>query len=239
MSDRGSTPGPAGGRPTVHRPLPSPATADEVVGRLAHDVRTPLLTARSAVSLVREELGNLAPDLESLVGRAEAALDRVDRTLSAAVEHARIGTARLAPRRVEVRGVLLEAIASVGADAEARTTLRGRDRSALADPDALRRIVTNLVDNALRYGGDGAVTVTIGGDRTVVTVQVRDHGPGLGGDDDLFSPFVRGAASRGRDGSGLGLATAADLARRLGGDLSGRDAPDGGAVLTLELPAAD
>ncbi|MEX1161950.1 MAG: HAMP domain-containing sensor histidine kinase [Nitriliruptor sp.] len=222
----------------MHRALASHAAADEVVGRLAHDVRTPLLTARSAVSLVREQLGELAPDLEALVGRAEAALDRVDRTLTAAVEHARVGTTPLAPRRVEVRGVLLEAIASVGADAEARTVVSGQDRSALADPDALRRIVTNLVDNALRYGGDGTVQVTIGGGGAVVTIEVHDDGPGLGGDDDLFAPFVRGATSNGRDGSGLGLATAADLARRLGGHLSGRDVPEGGAVLTLELPAA-
>ncbi|MEX1178672.1 MAG: sensor histidine kinase, partial [Nitriliruptor sp.] len=109
----------------------------------------------------------------------------------------------------------------------------------LADRDAVRRIVTILVDNAVRYT-DGRVEVSLdgGGAGSPVTIEVRDHGPGLG-EGELFAPFVRGAAARDVPGSGLGLATAADLARRLGGDLVGSDAPGGGARLRLELPSAD
>ncbi|WP_052666290.1 ATP-binding response regulator [Nitriliruptor alkaliphilus] len=223
---------------TVIRPAAAPPAANEVVGRLAHDVRTPLLTARGAVSLVREQLGSLAPDLEDIVARAESALDRVDRTLTAAVEHARIGAAPLTPRRVEVREVLVEAVAAVGPQAENRTTVRGRVRHVLADRDALRRIVVNLVDNAVRYS-DGPIELVISDADGRVAIDVRDHGPGFGVDgQDLFAPFARGPAGRDRPGTGLGLATAADVTRRLGGDLSAADRGDG-ATVTVRLPAAD
>lgn len=223
---------------TVVRPAATAQRTSEVVGRLAHDVRTPLLTARGAVSLVREELGTLDPDLADLVARAEVALDRVDRTLTAAVAHARAGSAPLAPERVELRELLTEAVTAVGPDAEARTSIdAAQEEHALADRDALRRIVTNLIDNAIRYS-DGRVELTVTGADREVTIEVRDHGPGFGDDgQDLFAPFARGAAGRSVPGSGLGLATAADLTRRLGGELSATDLGDGASV-TLRLPAA-
>lgn len=223
---------------TVIRPATTAPATSEVVGRLAHDVRTPLLTARGAVSLVREEIGTLSPDLEDLVARAESALDRVDRTLTAAVEHARIGAAALTPRRVELREALVEAVAAVGPRAEARTTIDGPLRHVLADREALRRIVINLIDNAVRYG-DGPIRLAIRDQDGQVAIDVIDHGPGLGADgDELFAPFARGPAGRNRPGTGLGLATAAELARRLAGDLSAVDRADG-ATVTLQLPVAE
>jgi signal transduction histidine kinase len=232
--DAGATAAPR----TVVRPAAAPPPTSEVIGRLAHDVRTPLLTARGAVSLVREELGDLAPGLEDLVIRAESALDRVDRTLTAAVEHARIGAAALAPRRVELREVVVEAIAAVGPRAEARTTVEGPLRHVLADRDALRRIVINLLDNAVRYG-DGPIALVVRDQDGQVALDVIDRGPGFGADgQDLFAPFARGPAGRDRPGTGLGLATAAELARRLAGDLSATDRPDG-ATVTLRLPSGD
>lgn len=223
---------------TIVRPAATPPAPSEVIGRLAHDVRTPLLTARGAVSLVREELGALPAGLQDVIARAEVALDRVDRTLTGAVEHARIGAAPLAPRRVEVREVLVEAVAAVGPQAEARTRITGPPQHVLADRDALRRIVTNLVDNAVRYS-DGPVELAVAEQDGQVAIDVRDHGPGFGDEgEELFAPFARGRAGRDRPGTGLGLATAAELARRLAGDLSATDHPDGTAV-SLRLPAAD
>jgi signal transduction histidine kinase len=229
---------PPSGPRQVRRPTAAAPPTSEVVGRLAHDVRTPLTTARGAVALVREQLGARDPELAEVVGHAETSLDRVERTLAAAVEHARVGAAPLTPRRVEVRDVAIEAVSAVGPRAGSRVSVRGPSRHALADREALRRIVSNLVDNAVRYS-DGPVEVTVldAGD-DLVGIEVRDHGPGLGADaSDLFAPFVRGATSRGRPGSGLGLATAAELVRRLGGDLTAGDDPGGGAVLRVQLPA--
>jgi DNA-binding NarL/FixJ family response regulator len=130
----------AGPPPPPARPVVRPAAAaqrtSEVVGRLAHDVRTPLLTARGAVSLVRDELGTLAPDLADLVEHAEVALDRVDRTLTAAVAHARAGSAPLTPERVELRELLIEAVTAVGPDAEARTRIDDGQHSTMRLPTA-------------------------------------------------------------------------------------------------------
>ncbi|MGV9264915.1 HAMP domain-containing sensor histidine kinase [Kitasatospora sp. NPDC003701] len=101
------------------------------------------------------------------------------------------------------------------------------------DPRRLERIVGNLVVNAHRHGGR-PVRVTVEG-RTVV---VRDHGPGFPADLLLHGPrrFHTGAAERGA-GHGLGLTIALGQARLLGADLRLDNAPDGGAVATLRLPA--
>jgi signal transduction histidine kinase len=70
-------------------------------------------------------------------------------------------------------------------------------------------------------------------------IEVRDEGPGLGDDPDaLFEPFVRGLSAGGTEGTGLGLATAADLVRRMGGELIAQDRAGGGACFTVTLPDA-
>jgi two-component system sensor histidine kinase MprB len=100
-------------------------------------------------------------------------------------------------------------------------------------PRALTRAVSNLVDNAIKYGA-GAIEVTVAG----TTVEVRDHGAGIP-DDDLprvFDRFYRADAARTETGSGLGLAIVAQVVERHGGTVAARNAPDGGAVVGFTLP---
>lgn len=108
------------------------------------------------------------------------------------------------------------------------------------DSGALRRVFQNLVENAVRYGGEAALGWTTGGDQVEVTVD--DRGPGLAGADArrLFEPFVRGDPSRNRatGGTGLGLAIVRTLAERHGGAASLSDRPEGGARATVTLPLA-
>jgi two-component system OmpR family sensor kinase len=107
-----------------------------------------------------------------------------------------------------------------------------------ADPTEVARIVGNLLDNALRHGGEPIRVRTYASDGRAI-VEVADRGPGIAVADAgrVFEPFyrVRSDASA-PAGSGLGLAIAADLARRYGGRLTVESSPGSGARFRLELP---
>jgi two-component system sensor histidine kinase MprB len=102
-------------------------------------------------------------------------------------------------------------------------------------PQRLERAVNNLLDNAARHSpSHGTVEVTV--DRA--GVRVRDHGTGVESEDlpYVFDRFFRGASSRGSQGSGLGLAIVRQVAEQHGGHAVAHNAPDGGAVFTIEVP---
>ena len=124
--------------------------------------------------------------------------------------------------------------------------------TATFDPDQLGRVVSNLLDNALRYAAPGPVELGAAQVGTGVgqtgfgqggtELWVRDRGPGLPGDPErLFERFYRGDSSRTRDGageqgSGLGLSIARAIVQAHGGTLSAENAPGGGAVFSVTLP---
>jgi signal transduction histidine kinase len=205
----------------------------------SHELRTPLASLRGTVELLREELAYDAPDLDSARHRAEAALRQVDRLSSLAsdlLELRRVDAeAPLAAEPVD----LAELAETIAAEAEARAhgagiavDVEAHEAWALADPRAVARILRALLDNALRYGGDG-VTIEAGG----ASVRVRDNGPGIRDDERerVFGRFERGSASGAAGGFGLGLPLARGLARRMGGDVRAV-AAQGGACFVVTLP---
>ncbi|MNQ57362.1 Sensor kinase CusS [compost metagenome] len=110
------------------------------------------------------------------------------------------------------------------------------------DPALLRRLLTNLLDNALKYGpAGGVITCTLTSDqeegRPVWIVRIRDQGPGLSEEAErrLFQPFGHGDADD--RGSGLGLAFVRTVARRHGGRIA-YEGDASGAVFVLVLPQA-
>jgi two-component system sensor histidine kinase MprB len=162
-----------------------------------------------------EELTLLVSDLVDLAREEEPVSERevlrFDELVAAAVERA----ARHAPAvrfDAQLEPVLLEGVRS-----------------------RLDRAVSNLLDNAAKYGG-GTVEVTLCGGELVV----RDHGAGIA-DEDLpyvFDRFYRAASARGRPGSGLGLAIVRQATEAHGGSVHAASAPGGGAVLRLALSAS-
>jgi signal transduction histidine kinase len=108
----------------------------------------------------------------------------------------------------------------------------------LGDRLALRRILTNLVDNALRYGQ--TADLEVGADRDQVTLFVDDDGPGIPASKRklLLEPFTRIEPSRARytGGAGLGLAIVRQLVEVHGGEIAISDAPSGGARVMVSLP---
>ncbi|MGO4222181.1 sensor histidine kinase [Lysobacter sp. TAF61] len=108
-------------------------------------------------------------------------------------------------------------------------------------PRALRRVVGNLIDNAVKYAGAAEVAASLDDDGTVA-ISVMDRGPGIAADqlDSVLEPFYRVEGSRNRDsgGAGLGLAIAQQLAIAIGARLVLKTRDGGGLVATVTLPRA-
>lgn len=114
------------------------------------------------------------------------------------------------------------------------------------DPMRVRQILNNLLSNAIKFTVEGDVRVKArvdDGDVRMVTLVVRDTGPGLADDqiERLFSPYEQAGADTARafGGTGLGLSISRDLARLMGGELSAANAEDGGARFILRLPTPE
>ncbi len=127
-----------------------------------------------------------------------------------------------------------------------------QELTAVADPDRLRQALGNLIDNAIRHSPDGGVVEVTsevrevpgnGGRRRtppVLTIEVRDHGPGFPAEflPHAFERFRRADPARDRadGGAGLGLAIVASIAAAHGGGAVADNHPAGGARVRIELP---
>jgi two-component system sensor histidine kinase KdpD len=109
-----------------------------------------------------------------------------------------------------------------------------------ADPVQLERVLSNLLENAVRYSSNGEpVAVRASTTGTRLQLRITDHGPGIAADDleRIFEPFYRAPGAAGR-GSGLGLAIAKGFIDGNGGRLWARSLPGQGATFTIDLPLA-
>jgi two-component system OmpR family sensor kinase len=112
----------------------------------------------------------------------------------------------------------------------------------LGDAERLSQMISNLLENAIRYGGDqGRVWVRLNSIDGKARLEVEDEGPGIGPDDRdrIFDRFYRGVSARrdNPDGTGLGLAIAKYVAEAHGGTISVSSEPGSGAIFTVDLPA--
>jgi signal transduction histidine kinase len=129
-------------------------------------------------------------------------------------------------------------------DGELDLEVEDGDYAIAGDRAALRQVLLNLIDNALKYGGEG-VRITLALRRLPesgpLRLAVRDNGPGIPAADLplIFEKGYRGAQVRGsRAGSGFGLALVRAIVEWHGGSVAAESAPEGGTSLTLELPAS-
>ncbi|MEP6655062.1 MAG: ATP-binding protein, partial [Myxococcales bacterium] len=129
--------------------------------------------------------------------------------------------------RFQTAGVIIEVLL------QATATTQG-------DPDRLKQVLLNVLDNALRFSlRDGRVRVSSGSDDGATVIVVADEGPGFLPDDlpRVFDQFFTSQTSHGSRGAGLGLSIARRITEAHGGELSAANAPTGGAVVTIRLPS--
>ena len=218
-------------------------TQQEFVALAAHELRTPA-TSIYGLAATLQERGDTLP-LDTLHELRETLFnqsDRLRRLVDQLLDLSRLEAKRvkIKRQRIQLRPQLEEIIASFAADRADEVRVEAPpDLEANLDPDAVERVVGNLVTNALRYG---APPVTVAADRTDrhVRIRVEDSGAGIAREfvPFLFDRFRRSEQSRARtSGIGLGLAIARSYARAHGGDLFYAPRSPRGARFELVLPA--
>ncbi|MFA1647327.1 MAG: sensor histidine kinase, partial [Enterobacteriaceae bacterium] len=150
------------------------------------------------------------------------------------------GSSEETPRRLDLHAFIDTLVCDyldIGKNVQFRAN--GVGQPLTTRPQALRRVVTNLLDNALKFGD--AADVTLNFAPREVSIVVADNGPGIPQDElaAVLQPFYRVESSRNREtgGTGLGLAIAAQLTGQMGGKLQLVNRPEGGLAVTVTLPA--
>ena len=202
----------------------------QILAAISHDLQTPITRMR-----LRTETLEDSPKREKLIDD----LAEMEHLVRDGVAYARsVDGASEAPRRVRL-DAFLDSLVSDYQDTGKTVTLFGHvERPVTTRPQALRRVLSNLIDNAIKYAGAAELEAK-DGDGAAVLISVLDRGPGIPEDqlEAVMQPFYRVEGSRNRDtgGAGLGLAIAQQLAISVGGTLSLSNREGGGLEAVLVL----
>ncbi|MGW5669210.1 DUF4118 domain-containing protein [Micromonospora sp. NPDC003776] len=229
------------------RPL---AEADRMrtalLAAVSHDLRTPLSSAKAAVSSLRShDVEFDADDREELLATADESLDRLHRLVANLLDMSRLqaGALGVTPAPIGLEDAVPPALDELGpAAADVTTDIPADLPAALADPGLLERVLVNIVANALRHSPPGRPpTITASVHAGQVELRVIDTGPGIPEDqwEHVFLPFQRLGDRDNQTGVGLGLALSRGLAEAMGGSITPETTPGGGLTMVLRLPAAD
>jgi two-component system sensor histidine kinase KdpD len=216
-----------------------------LLNAVSHDLRTPLATAKAALSgLTDSSITWSVDDRQELLSTAGAALDRLTDLVTNLLDLSRLqaGVLSVFPRPVGLDDVVSQALAHVAADQDIDLDVPDSLPEVLADPGLLERVVANVVQNALRHAPPNTSVRIAGsthGDR--VELRVIDRGAGIPttARPQVFEPFQRlhDHATSEDAGVGLGLAIARGFTEAMSGDLRIEDTPGGGLTMVVELPA--
>ena len=204
----------------------------QMLAAISHDLRTPITRMKLRAQIMGEaEMGSdFMEDLDEMEAM-------VNETLS----FARDDSAKEMKNKINFTS-LIQSICDATVDMGGNVSFEpGKRVSVEGKSLALKRALTNLINNAVRYGEVVHVYTEQVGD--TVKVMIEDEGPGIPEQelDRVFDPFYRAEASRSRDtgGVGLGLAVTKDIMKAHRGNVSLRNRPEGGLCATLELPCSN
>ncbi len=216
----------------------------DFISNVSHELRTPIAAIGALVETL--ELGDLEGDEQAaFLSRIRNQVERMALLTNELLDLSRIesGAIHLEPESVDLASSVAEAQASLAARLEAcDVRVEGPDSAAPpveADRSATVRIVTNLLDNALKFSPDGSViTIDVRDEDALVAVEVCDDGPGIAAQDldRVFERFYKAEHSRADDGAGLGLAIVKHLVQAHGGTVAARNEDGRGAAMTVRLP---
>jgi len=202
----------------------------QILAAISHDLQTPITRMRMRADMMddsgqREKLNHDLKEMEALVKEGVA----YARTLHGTSE----------PPCTIDPDALLESLVFDYIDAGQKLELHGKvGHPIISRPNALRRVLINLIDNALKFSTQVEVSVSAGADGRT-TILVLDNGPGIPEEDleTVFQPFYRVEASRNRDtgGTGLGLAIAKQLTLAMNASLTLHNRATGGLEARLVL----
>ncbi len=201
----------------------------QMLAAITHDLQTPLTRLRLRLEKVADQelRAKLVDDLSAMQGMIRDGLDLASSMSS-----------REATQRMDFDSII-DSVCADAVEAGQDVTVAGFTGAFVATrPSAMRRCLTNLIDNAVNYGSYARITASA--DDAKVVVELRDGGPGIPEDrlDAVFEAFFRLEGSRSRDtgGTGIGLTIARNIAVQHGGTLRLYNDAAGGLVARLELP---
>jgi signal transduction histidine kinase len=212
----------------LHRYLDS---RTRVLAAMSHDLKTPLTRLRLQVETQIED-----PALQARFGKE---LDEMESMVRGALALFRGLDDQEAPEPVDI-DALLETVRGEFGELGQEVTVEGHAMAPFSGkPQALKRCVTNLIANAVKFGTRARILVR---DGAMLKISVCDQGPGIPPEEleRVFEPFYRLESSRNRDtgGTGLGLSIARDVAQTHGGTLVLLNRAEGGLEALLTLPRA-
>jgi two-component system sensor histidine kinase KdpD len=221
------------------------ALAKTLVAAVSHDLRTPLASIKASSSTLADAGLDISPEsVQQLAALIDSQADRLAELVQNLLDMSRIQAGVLQPRRtVTSLADLIAGVVSEVAPALSGHAVEVELPEALPPVDVDRvliaRVLTNLLENAIRYGPKGTlITIRAVGDgRQPVEVSVTDHGPGVGPGrrSDIFEVLAR---RPGDAGAGLGLTIAKTFIEAHGQHIWVADAPGGGARFCFTLPIA-
>lgn len=215
----------------------------DFVSVVSHELRTPLTSIIGALTtLQRPELMPEDPRAKQLVDMASKQSTRLKTLIEDLLVMSRIEADSLPvrPENIELEPFITELLESLPGGETVKHAPTAGVGLVVADPDHLARVITNLVDNAIKYGGDAEVSLETTVARGEVHVSVIDHGPGIPYEqhDRMFERFtqLQPHATRSKGGAGLGLSIVRGLVEAMNGRVWFEPTVGGGATFTVAIP---
>jgi two-component system, OmpR family, sensor histidine kinase KdpD len=216
-----------------------------LLAAVSHDLRTPLASAKAAVTSLRSHDVQWAnEDRDELLATADESLDRLAHLVDNLLDMTRLqaGALSVFPRPADLAEIVSRSLDDLGPAARDVVLEIPDDLPEVkVDPGILERVIANVTANALRYSPASSpplLTASALGDR--VELRIIDRGPGIpeADRDRVFVPFQRLGDTDNTKGVGLGLALSRGLTEAMGGTLEPEDTPGGGLTMAISLPAA-
>jgi heavy metal sensor kinase len=215
-----------------------------LVADASHELRTPLAAMRAELD-VSLRADDLSPAACTVLESAREEVDKMSRTVDNLLTLARVDEGRLELLRTQVNlreeiDAAVRPLRPLAASKKLRLEVNGEYCTARADPRRLHQVVTNFVENAIKFVPPGGeVRVTSWRENGEVGITVADNGPGIVADarSHVFDRFYRADGARGRDGgSGLGLAICREIAGAHGGRVWVDSTEGEGSAFSMSLP---
>lgn len=217
------------------------------IGEVAHELRTPLNHILGFAQVMQQQLfGPLAPKYAEYVDLIVESGARMNALASDWLDMARLDAGRydVTPERFDLAMLARDAVdaATIASKWNGKILTEGADAAIPIDADAraVRQILDNLIVNATKFTPEGGrIVVRLASGARAIAIDIVDNGPGLSDADKarLSRPFERGAGVGAVEGAGLGLTLVRALAHAHGGRFEILDAPGGGALMRVLLPA--